>query len=402
MTDHATIGVCLVTGAYYPEVSGGGLQARTLARALQGSVRCTVLTTTTDRTLPRDDRDEDIPVHRVYVRPDRPFSKVAAAARMATQLVRMRRHVDVIHLHGFSQKNWVVMGLAKLLRKPVVQKLTSLGIDDPASLPSTVGGRLQRWCYGQTDRLVAVSPALMHAVLDSPALRGRATLIANGVDVERFHPVDDPSHRAELRQALGLPAEAHITLFVGFCSRDKDPLTLWRAWRSVQWPEGVEPSLLFVGSTQASYHEIDQSLVAQLRREIAEAGREQHVRFIERAEEITRYYQAADAFVMPSRREGLPNALLEAMATALPCIAARLPGITDWVIEDGRTGLLFEPGDVEALTNALQRLVDDPAQAIRLGARADQTIVERFAIARIAAQYRALYQGLANGHASSI
>lgn len=86
----------------------------------------------------------------------------------------------------------------------------------------------------------------------------------------------------------------------------------------------------------------------------------------------------AQAFVLPSHYEGLPNAMLEAMAAALPVIVTSVGSVPD-VLDDGDTGLLVPPHDVDSLERALRRLLSDPTEARRLGLRARERVVERFA-----------------------
>jgi glycosyltransferase involved in cell wall biosynthesis len=102
--------------------------------------------------------------------------------------------------------------------------------------------------------------------------------------------------------------------------------------------------------------------------------------------------RAADVFALPSRREGLPVALLEAMACGLPCVASRLPGATDTVITHEQDGLLVPPGDAVALATALCRVLADPGLAAQLGRAARKTVTSRFANADVAEQWLNAYR----------
>jgi glycosyltransferase involved in cell wall biosynthesis len=97
---------------------------------------------------------------------------------------------------------------------------------------------------------------------------------------------------------------------------------------------------------------------------------------------------------MPSSREGMPNALLEAMACSPSVIVSRLEGITDWVITDGKNGLLFDPSIWDELGRAINRILNDNALAESLGKEARMTVVDKFSIDRVSAEYLKLYHRL--------
>jgi glycosyltransferase involved in cell wall biosynthesis len=106
------------------------------------------------------------------------------------------------------------------------------------------------------------------------------------------------------------------------------------------------------------------------------------------------YLRAADVFALPSKREGLPVALLEAMSCGLPSVASRLPGSTDAIVENDRNGVLVNPGDVEALAAAIARLLREPARAEALGAAARDTVVQGFASADTADRWIDAYNSV--------
>jgi len=91
--------------------------------------------------------------------------------------------------------------------------------------------------------------------------------------------------------------------------------------------------------------------------------------------------------------EGMPNSLLEAMSCGLPVIASKIGGVVD-IVEDGKSGILFEPGDVAGLSSAMIRLLKDAELRQRLGAEARKRIVEGFSIDKIADEYINLYKTL--------
>ena len=135
-------------------------------------------------------------------------------------------------------------------------------------------------------------------------------------------------------------------------------------------------------------------MAQKIRAQAQHLGVEKQVIFIEVTHEIEKYYCAADIFVLPSSREGLPLALLEAMASGLPCVASRLQGVTDVVIEDRVNGILVPSGDAAALEGGLRFLLQEPTRAQGLGKRAQETVAERFSIKQTAACYLEAYRCL--------
>src|SRR5262245_55050453 len=139
----STPGVLMVIGAYYPELSGGGLPCREIVTRLRNRARFTVLTTTADPSLPENDERDGVPVYRVRVDPASAWSKVRATLRMTTTFLRTRRRFDIVHLHGFSQKSVLMVLLARLCSKRLMITLTSVGHDDPVSMQRR--GALTYW-----------------------------------------------------------------------------------------------------------------------------------------------------------------------------------------------------------------------------------------------------------------
>jgi glycosyltransferase involved in cell wall biosynthesis len=388
MTDERP-GVLMVTGAYYPEMSGAGLQCRALVRQLGGQIEFTVLTTTTDPSLPWQDERDGVPVHRVLVDPRRAGSKLTAALRLTRVLLGNRGRFSIVHLHGFSQKTMLLVVLALVTGKRIAIKLTSVGHDDPASIRAT--GSLAYWCYSRAHRFFGVSPGIQALYEASGLPPDRFRLIPNGVDLERFRPASSEERRA-LRAGLGLPAEGPVILFVGFFSQEKCPDVLFDAWSRLATRGDRSSVLVFVGATRSSYYEVDERLAAAIRERASRLGLDTRLHFVEPTAEIEQYQRAADIFVLPSVREGLPNALLEAMACGTACVATRLPGVTDFLIDHQESGVLVAPRDTASLDAALARLIAEPERGREMGERARQRIERDFSLRATAQRYLAAYQ----------
>ena len=123
---------------------------------------------------------------------------------------------------------------------------------------------------------------------------------------------------------------------------------------------------------------------------------EKHIQFLGRRSDIDDLLSAADFFVLPSDIEGLPMAILEAMAHGLPIVASNVGGIPE-IIDDEREGLLFPAGDATALAFAIRRLASDPFLRRRLGDAARQRVSAQFSLNAMVRKYDDVYADAMRG-----
>ncbi len=292
-------------------------------------------------------------------------------------LLRMRRF-DLVHVHIANYQADVVVTMARLLRRPSYVKIAAGG-------PRGDIGRMRRVAWltryrglRNAGRVQALSPGIRRECLDLGVAPERVVEIPNGFLTAEFTAAGAEERRRE-REALGLPAEGVIALFVGRFANYKGVADLLEAWRRLT----PEATLLLLGDTA-----VDDPLSVPVE------GPGVLVR--EWAADVRPYLHAADFFVLPSHAEGMSNALLEAMACGLPAVATRVGAATS-MIADGESGLLIGAGDVDGLAAALGRLIGDPKLRARLGEAAARAAHERYSIGavvdRIEEQYEALWSG---------
>jgi glycosyltransferase involved in cell wall biosynthesis len=385
-------GVLMVTGAYWPELSGGGLQCRTMIHTLRDRLSFRVLTTCTDATLPQEDVVEGTPVTRLFVDVGSRLSKLAVALRTIRFFVRMESSLQIVHLHGFSQKSILIAVLASLFGKRIIVTIHTAGQDDPDGVRRQ--GALAYWAYRRADRFIAISELMADnyraAGLDPEKLR----VCPNGIDTDRFQPATE-ADRVRLKTAVGhFPAQLPWILSVGFFSRDKSPDVLYEAWVLLRERYGVETALVFAGATASIYQEIDAGLMTKIVADAEARGLRHLLHFTGEVKDIERYYCAADIFVMPSIREAFGMALVEAMASALPVIATRITGVTDRIVQDRVTGDLVPPKDAPAIAEALRRTLSDPARAAAMGAEARRDVDARYGLAASRERWHRIYAEL--------
>jgi glycosyltransferase involved in cell wall biosynthesis len=287
-----------------------------------------------------------------------------------------RQKPDVVHAH-LPHAAWLARWSRLFAPVPVV--VDTLHSSSTGGVGRHLGYRLSR---GLPDRVTAVS----HSVAESHrAIRmvskETMTILPNGVDVDRWRP--DANVRAAVRRELGLQDE-FLWLAVGRLDTVKDYPTLLKAMSAVP-----PPARLVIAGRGPLLH--------NLARLSSGLGLSERVKFLGFESGVRRWLQAADGFVLASRWEGLPMALLEAGACGLPSVATDVPGSRE-VILDGESGTLVPPLDASALAWAMTAMMRSPAEARRLmGARARRRVVEQFSLGAIIDRWEDLYGGLLSG-----
>ena len=382
----------MVIGSYYPEVTGGAVQCQLLIKTLKEKVRFLVLTTTRDMVLPRQSKVDGVDVIRIPIWEKNRIDYFIAFFRFISFFLYRRKDFQIVHLHGFTAKSILLIFLSKLFHKKIIIKMSSIGHDDPLAMGNR--GFFLHQFFSKANAYVGVSKQFKSIYRNSDLPADRFKLIPNGVDTKRFCFVSNREKR-RLRQQFGLPLELKIILFVGHFSKDKCPDVLIKAWKGCVADAYPDSSVVFIGTKDSVHYEVDADVVKEVKR-LASTYQGNRVFFVERTHKIEKYYQASDIFVMPSLREGLPNAMLEAMSCELPVIVSELKGVTDWVVEDGVNGLLISPGSEVELSDAIIRLLNNSNFSIELGRKASKTIIERFTVEEIAKQYKKLYMNSMN------
>lgn len=216
---------------------------------------------------------------------------------------------------------------------------------------------------------------------------GRIRVIRNGVDLARFHPGLD---WREPRAQFGLAPSDLVLGMVARYSPVKDHATLLTAVaqmrRSGYWPEYAK--LLLVGGT--TYPEAREAV----ERQICEFGLGDVVRPMGAMERVERAYAAMDWLILPSRFEGFPNSVLEAMACGKPVILSDAANAEE-IVADGETGFVFPAGDALALVSCLQKAFAVPNERRVSMGRAARTLVEgSFSTGLMTRRFEQLYDEL--------
>jgi glycosyltransferase involved in cell wall biosynthesis len=296
--------------------------------------------------------------------------------------------MDILHVHGARAALFGRLAAMSLGRQRPLVAYTIHGFAAPHyPLPRRQALlSVERWLARVTEQWICVSHAERDALLAAGlADASRTQVIWNGIAPERFAGVTKQRHAA--RVALDVPPDAFVLTTICRLYRPRDFPTLLHAFREVQ--RAVPHAyLLIVG---------DGPLRAQIERWIESLTLQDHVRLLGMRRDVPRILGATDVFVLSSKGwEGLPLAVLEAMASALPVVASDVGGTREAVM-DGQTGYLFAPGDVAALAHHTRALAKDPRLAQQMGRRGLVRVREYFAAERMVRETAALYEQLLRG-----
>lgn len=293
-----------------------------------------------------------------------------------------RRKVQLVHTHKYKD-TILAAPAAKLCGVPYVVR-TVHGLREPflgmqafkMNIYEAVERSVHRHCV---DAIISVSSQI-ESMYKAQGAVSRVTCIRNGIDLEKKLIQTD---RWKIRKELGGDAGTCLIGTVGRLTPVKGLSYLLQAV-SILLRQRVDLRLLIVGEGV-----IRKDLEAQAR----DLGISENVVFLGHREDTEELLQALDIFVLPSLNEGIPMALLEAMAASRAVVASRVGGIPE-IVEDGVEGILVEPMDVNQLAENCRRLIESPATAMKMGEQARKRVVQEFSATAMADRVAGLYKEL--------
>ncbi len=425
------IRLCFIAFLFWPDVGGAQVRTEKQARQLQAlGYDVTVVTFRHYRQWKRKEMLDGLPVVRVggiYRRNGQlntgRLGYLPNIIMMVLTLWRLRHSYDVIHAFQLSLPAALI---GQLTHKPVVLSIQSTGPDearrmqldehgamlmaDTLSETSFLKVELKDWEAGAGDighlprlplgkamlnflrksnAFYQILSTRSYSYLSSHGFRAEQIVhISGSVDTERFQPA--PERRPD-------PARPERDIIcVARLDYAKGVDVLLHAWGRMlrepsEWRAHLKPRLRLVG---------DGRLKPQMEYIVAELGIQDSVEFLGLRTDVVDLLQQSWGFVLPSRWEGMSNALLEAMACGLPCVATSVSGSED-IISEGVNGLLVEPEQPAEMAQALRRIIEDTELAQRLGRTGRATVVRDYRLISVVKQCLEVYRCLLTREKSS-
>ncbi|QBD78391.1 glycosyltransferase family 1 protein [Ktedonosporobacter rubrisoli] len=423
--------ICVLTFLFPPNVGGAEAQADKHARQLQAmGHEVLVITLSHRKEWKRAEINNGLPIIRIgglYRRGGR--LNVGRLGRIPIEIIALlklwqfRHRYDVIHTMQLSSLSAIGTFICRLTRKPIIISIQSAGpseeqlqvikqkgalfmadtltnLDasqlavgekdwtpgDLESLPqSSLGGSFMLNYLRESDAYYQVLSNRSRHYLISHGFRQEQIIhIPNGIDTEKYRPGAQRPDPAKPERDI---------ISVARLEYPKGVDVLLHAWARMlrepdQWRAQLKPRLLLVGD--GMFRPLMERIARDL--DIMDS-----VEFLGTRQDVLEMLQKAWGFVIPSRWEGMPNALIEAMACGLPCVATRVSGSEDAII-DGINGLLVPPEQPAPMAQALRRIIEDSQFAQQLAQEARATTLHNYQIQTVTEKsvktyYRLLSRG---------
>lgn len=420
----ASTKLCLASPLFYPTYGGGALRfMRYLPGFRERHVDCRVLTGTPlaeDDATPENrelwshyqpgqmlptERVNDTPIHRVRLPDNKGSDRTTLLNRALLDHCRNPQYrPDVIQLVG-NLRLKSVFWLSKLraMGIPVVYAVTNTSKlvqkTDRSSLRQALV--LRQWRYrilfNYLDCII-VNNTPMRDLIRDMGVTSRVEVIQNGVNLQRFSVRRRNPEAMALRHNLGIGDDEMMITTVGAVIPRKGSDLLLEAWVRINAAHN-NTHLVYVGprkDLEPHGHDVFNERLEQLR---AESGNPERVHFVGLADDVETYLNGSDVFVLPSRREGMPNSVIEAMACGTPVIITPFLGLSDDLGTAGKQYLLAD-FNAHSLAATITMLLKDPAHRATLSKQGRTWIEATMDLQHSLDRYANLYHELAGNTAA--
>jgi glycosyltransferase involved in cell wall biosynthesis len=296
-------------------------------------------------------------------------------------LWRLRRRYKILHAHLLFGPAFAAALAGRILQKCIIVKLGSSGPHGEIQVTRrSFRGRislalLRRW----VDAIIVLDDDMQAEAISAGFPPSRIYSMLNGIETSLFAR---SVSREDAKAALGMNDKI-LVLYMGRLAPQKSLTTLLKAMQlAVKSCPNLHLMLVGDGSAQESLQALAVSLNIP-----------EFVTFVGKQTNVKPFLWAGDIFALPSEREGMSNALLEAMTAGLACLATPV-GASPQMLNDGECGLLLPVGDISAWGKALVDLGRDPSRRAELGKAAQKRVMAEYEFSVVGARYEAFYQNL--------
>lgn len=374
---NSTLRVVVISHGYFPRIGGAERMLMNLNPLLkEKGIDIHVLTRRLPNTAPFEYID-GIPVYRLPSPGSKPVASLVFTLKALALIKRL--NPDLIHAHELISPATTALLAKWLFGYPFIITLHRSGsIGDVKRLKSRFFGKTRlRSIYKHIETFIVISRQTDKELADDGVPEEKRAFIPNGVDIDRFAPLEF-EEKIALRSQLGFPPDGKIVVFAGRLSPEKRVANLIKFWPAVR--DVFPDTLLLILGTGPEETEL---------RKLAGDG----VLFLGGQNDVVRYFQMSDLFVLPSIAEGMSVAVLEAMSCGLPVVITSVGGAQD-IIHHKETGWLIAPDNSDELINGILKLLSDDGIRTSIGQKACKHVRLNYSIKTTAGRLSDIYLNL--------
>jgi len=323
-------------------------------------------------------------VYRIGVPSTNFFSTITYLFGLLRFCIKNRKNIDIIHTHGAATLGAIGSFLGNIINKPNIAKIATAG--RIPILQNSIFGKLILNTLKKSNAIICLSNEIYGELKSINIPDEKIKHIKNAVDHNRFTPAAQ-IEKNQFREKRNFGKDDPIILFSGRLVPRKGIDILIDVWPKVikKFPNA---RLLIIGSGKTQADSLEEKIKNQCSQQ-----KLSNIYFEGEVIDPEKYYSAADILVFPSKKEGFPNVLLEAMSCQLAIIASRIGGATDLIINN-QTGILFDNEDTESLKEKIESLLNNKNKIDFLGKNARENISKEATFDKISSEYILLYKSI--------
>lgn len=374
----------MISPQFHPLVGGYERAAERLSVALaQRGHQVTIITERQKKEWPKSEDIDKVRIHRWWCVYKPGWHIITSFLGLTGFLLAKGRKFDVWHIHQYGLHAALVIAIGKVLRRPVLLKLTntsSTGIEKVVE--NNRFPKISRWLHLRVSAIIALTSETAKEANSFGIPPKRIHILGNGIDINKFRP-QSSKQQLLLKKKFGLENK-QIVIFVGRLSEQKDVKLLLKSWAESIAKINQDWILVLIGFGP---------LQSELEKYANQLGINKRVKFVGMQKNVEEWLSGSDIFIQSSRREGLSNTMLEAMSSGLPVIVTQVSGTTEIVKETG-AGIVVPIGDANSLANAIIKMISSDLLRQQKGAISRKVIEEKFSISKVALSHEKLYESL--------
>lgn len=310
--------ILMVVGKFYPEISGGNLQCKKIIDTLKNEYEFKILTFTNKNINFKIDKNEyDI---KRFNNKKNFFYSFVLFIKVFNFFYKEKNNFSIVHIFGISKINIPIILLSKIFNKKIIVKFSSFREDDLETIynKSKINFLLHKYFC---DKLISIAPIFIKKCKEYNVNKNKIKLIKNFLLIKK---------KNYKKNIIKISKNHKNVLCVGHFSIDKRNDFAFEIWKDA-YLKGFKSNIIFVGNSSSHNYEVNKKIKKYILNEAKKHQLIKNVYFVEFEDQMDKIYNISDILLMTSAREGVPNALLEALYYGLNCICSKLPSIKNFL-----------------------------------------------------------------------